>query len=216
MQPLADKDMSLNPGLETNSTKPEVSQPNRIMFILQVLTIARIPLAVIFTLTLLFWTDRKLPALLLLGSILGVLELSDVFDGVIARKYGLVTEWGKIMDPYADSISRLIVYWALAASTLVFPVVPLVMAVRDVTVAYCRILLSKHGRSVAAKSSGKIKAICQGVGSILIVLQPAYWQWLGWTRTWTVPFFSWVIILVTLGSAVEYAKTALAVSSRPE
>ena len=164
---------------------------------------------IIFALVLLLWTDRHLPALLVFGSIIGLIELSDVFDGVMARRYDSVTEWGKMMDPYADSVSRLIVYWALAADNLVFGVVPLIMAIRDVTVAYCRVVLSRYGQPVSAKLSGKIKAIVQGVGAILIVLQPFYCQWTG---TWTVAAFSWLIILVTLASLVEYVRTAMAVA----
>lgn len=196
------------PSLDEPAAEEEHSSDRkRWIIILQLVTIARIPLAVIFALTfLVFWTNRSLVSLLVSGAILGILELSDVFDGYLARKFKTVTEWGKMLDPYADSISRIIVYWALAMAGLVTPLVPLIMAVRDVTVAYCRIVLTRHGLTVAAKLSGKIKAIVQGVGAILIVLQPAYWRWTG---QWTIQAFSWLIIVVTLASLVEYVKTAI-------
>ena len=67
--------------------------------------------------------------------------------------------WGAALDPYMDSFSRLIVYWTLACAGLVTPLVPLVMALRDVTVAYCRIFLARAGHTVAANWSGKIDSV---------------------------------------------------------
>lgn len=172
---------------------------------LQIMTLIRIPMAVAFGLILVYTSpsDLKLIACL---ALLGLIEASDLLDGVIARRYGLVSEYGAMLDPYADSITRLIVYWSMAAHDLVLFLVPLAMALRDVTVAYARISLAKKNRTVSAKRSGKIKAMFQAIGAFVALLGPYYWDKIG---DWSFFALSWVLITVTLLSAVEYVRAAL-------
>jgi phosphatidylglycerophosphate synthase len=84
--------------------------------------------------------------------------------------------------------------------------VPLVMAVRDVTVAYSRIVLAQNSQTVSAKLSGKVKASVQATGSFLALLGPLYWNTIGY---WSFYALSWLLIIVTLLSAIEYVKDAL-------
>ncbi|MGB2905856.1 MAG: CDP-alcohol phosphatidyltransferase family protein [Candidatus Aminicenantaceae bacterium] len=172
---------------------------------LQIMTLIRIPMAVIFGLILVFTnpSDLKLIACL---ALLGLIEASDLLDGVIARRYNLVSEYGAMLDPYADSITRLIVYFSMASHNLVLSLVPMAMALRDVTVAYARISLAKKNRTVSAKRSGKIKAMFQAIGAFVALLGPYYWDTIG---SWSFLALSWVLITVTLLSAVEYVRAAL-------
>ena len=101
-----------------------------------------------------------------------VIEFTDLYDGIIARKFDLVSEAGATLDPYADSVSRLIIYWALAAQGLVLWYVPLIMALRDITVAYSRIVMAQNNRTVSAKKSGKLKATVQAIGAFFALLGP--------------------------------------------
>ena len=194
---------------------------------LQALTLARIPLAILFAILLnifpvyrhqpdqtFTWQGVDLGVLILGTLILILIELTDLFDGMSARKLGMVTEWGAMLDPYSDSISRLIVYWAftIAQPTLALPAVPLAMAIRDVTVAYSRIVMAKAGQSVSAKFSGKAKAVVQGVAAIIILLGPLYWPFC--KRTWTVPLLSWIVVCVTLASMLEYVRSAIHAARR--
>lgn len=137
---------------------------------------------------------------------LTVMEVSDGLDGYLARSRGVQTEWGAMLDPYSDSVSRLIVYFSLAVAGLIHPVVPLIMAFRDVTVAYCRILMTRSGQSVAAKTSGKIKAVVQGVGAYVAVLGGLY---LPLTGSWPIWVNSVLVGGVTLWSIGQYAQGAL-------
>ena len=182
---------------------------NRIFLLVQFFTIIRIPIAILLA-VLLINTDRWIYwNILIYAGLSGLVEISDLLDGHFARKYGIVTEWGAMLDPYADSVSRLITYWGLAVAGLIIPFVPLSMALRDITVAYCRITLSRFGKTVSAKRSGKIKAVFQGVGAILIIFGPLYWPFTG---RWTVYALSWLIISVTLISIIEYAASAISVA----
>jgi len=95
-----------------------VSKYTKIL-LLQVLTLFRIPLAIIFAVSL-NNSDQMTPVRILMCLILiGLIELSDLLDGYLARRMGIVTEWGAMLDPYADSISRLIMYWGFANSGMV-------------------------------------------------------------------------------------------------
>lgn len=183
----------------------EKRQRARFLFVNSV-TLARIPLAVVFAVVLL--TQERSPTVLLVcAAVLGLSEVTDLLDGLLARRLGVVSATGALLDPYADSLTRLIVYWALACDGLVLAVVPLAMAVRDVSVSYCRIVLSRYGGQVSANWSGKIKAVIQGGGAVLLTLGPVY---TGYTGLWITHVFSTIILLVTLGSAVQYATAARA------
>jgi CDP-diacylglycerol--glycerol-3-phosphate 3-phosphatidyltransferase len=177
-----------------------------IFVLVQFLTIIRIPIAITLASILATTSQFSILIVFICLCLIGLIELSDLLDGYFARRFGYVTEWGAMFDPYSDSVSRLITYWAFAVSGLVIPLVPLAMAIRDITVAYCRITLSKVGKTVSAKRSGKIKAVVQGVGAVLILPGPLYWPFIG---DWPRHALSWLIILVTLSSIVEYAASAI-------
>ena len=172
--------------------------------LVQVLTLIRIPLAVLFAVFLLSGEDSGIKLAITL-TLLVLIEVTDAVDGKIARFFKLVSEYGATLDPFADSISRLIVYWALASHQLILFLVPLSMAVRDITVAYSRILLAQRGKSVSARISGKIKAIIQACASPLILLSPYYFDHTG---MWPYYALSWLVIAVTLLSAIQYVRDA--------
>ncbi len=144
-------------------------------------------------------------------------ELSDLLDGYLARRLEVVSRWGQMFDPFADSVSRLIVYWSLATAGLALAVLPLVMALRDITVVYSRLASQLRGGSVSARLSGKIKAWVQGLGAIFLLLTPLHTPlytslstgWIGGDASTVV---SWIVLLVTAGSAVEYVVGAASLS----
>ena len=178
-----------------------------------ILTLSRIPVSVSFAFLVLNYRDGwTVVNTVLLLVLLTILEVSDGLDGYLARKWKVGSEWGAMLDPYSDSVARLVVYFGLGAADLVSPAVMLLMAFRDVSVAYCRILLTQHGRSVAAMLSGKIKAVVQGVGAYVAVLSvflPLVVK-SGDPIRITGIAVSIVVSLVTLWSIGQYASAALA------
>lgn len=172
--------------------------------LIQSITLVRIPLSVIFFVVLFAFQESSLTLVIALLLLL-LIETTDAIDGHIARHFNLASEYGATLDPYADSISRLIIYATLASKSLVLLLVPLIMALRDITVAYARILLAKKNRSVSARISGKIKAIVQAFGSFLAILGPYYWDHIG---NWSFYALSWIVIIVTFLSSIEYARDA--------
>jgi phosphatidylglycerophosphate synthase len=164
--------------------------------LIQSMTILRIPIAIIFAIVFLT-SQYSFSTLLWSVVLLLIVETTD--------RHSLVSEYGAMLDPFADSLSRLIIYWSLSVQGLVVFLVPLCMAIRDITVAYARILLARKNLSVSARRSGKIKAIVQAIGSFLALFGPVYWKWIGF---WFFYVLSGVIITVTLLSAIEYVRDA--------
>jgi CDP-diacylglycerol---glycerol-3-phosphate 3-phosphatidyltransferase len=186
---------------------------------LLMLTLIRIPLALVFLVWILS-TEFSTYSLLVALTLLVAIELSDFFDGFIARRFNLVSELGATLDPYADSAARLIVYSALAFDNLALMAVPIVMAFRDVTVAYTRILMTRAGMSASANWSGKIKAIVQAVGAFLLILSPVLWPvreqnifeaflFVDLFKPIPIQIISWIVIIVTLLSMIEYIVRAM-------
>lgn len=188
------------------NTKNKGDKKNRYAYaIIQSVTFIRIPLAITFSIILLNSKDSYFSVIFCLVLLVAI-EATDLLDGIIARRYKLVSEYGAALDPFSDSLTRLIIYWSLAAKNLVFLLLPLVMAVRDITVAYSRIALAKKNQSVSARLSGKIKATVQATGSFIALLGPFYWKYTGF---WIYYLVSWIIISVTFFSAVEYVRDAV-------
>ena len=82
---------------------------------LQIFTVSRLALAVLFFCLIVF---VKPTHMVLITAIIIALasELTDIFDGHFARKHSLVSTFGKYLDPYIDSLSRLTIYFSLALS----------------------------------------------------------------------------------------------------
>ena len=99
-----------------------------------------------------------------------VASATDALDGQIARKYNLVTNFGKIMDPLAD---KILVYSALCLFLQVGLIkgwMLIVILAREFIVAGMRTVAASEGRVLAAGMSGKIKTVLQMVGVIIMIL----------------------------------------------
>lgn len=140
--------------------------------------------------------------------LLGVSELSDLFDGMIARRYNQVTDLGKILDPMADSISRISVFLTFTQPPVNLPLwLIFVFIYRDSVVSTLRVICALRGLALGARLSGKIKAVIQGIAAfvILLLMIPNSWgilsnQELQKISTWVVGFAA----LYTAFSVIDY------------
>jgi len=89
-------------------------------------------------------------------------SLTDVFDGVLARKRGLVTDFGKFLDPLADKILVTAALIAFVGFGLAHPVAVVLVVAREFMVSGIRLIAaSGHGVVIAANWWGKIKTTLQ-------------------------------------------------------
>ena len=104
---------------------------------------------------------------ILLGLFYIVMELTDLFDGKIARKNGLVTDLGKVLDPFADVICHLTFFTCFIASRIM-PVWAFVFILwREFAQSFTRMLMMGKGKAMAANIFGKAKTCLYALTSVL-------------------------------------------------
>ena len=128
-----------------------------------------------------------------------IAAVTDFFDGKIARKYGLVTNFGKFMDPLADKLlvcSTLVAMTALGR-TPAWAVI--IVIAREFAISGFRLLAVERGVVIAAGRSGKIKTTLQNIWCMgpLIPVTAAWWK----TLTLIVMILA---VILTVYSFVEY------------
>lgn len=146
------------------------------------LTIFRILLVPIFVFFMLI--NPKDSFYLTMSLIIFILaSLTDAIDGKIARKYNLVTNFGKFMDPLADKILVMSALLCLLNLKLIDVVIVIVILSREFLVTSIRLIASSNGKVIAANSLGKLKTIFQilAIISCLIFKICPYNDGLFWT-----------------------------------
>ncbi|MBM76650.1 MAG: CDP-diacylglycerol--glycerol-3-phosphate 3-phosphatidyltransferase [Proteobacteria bacterium] len=97
-------------------------------------------------------------------------EVTDFADGFFARRTGAVSNVGKLLDPMSDSLFRMCVFLSFLTMGWIDLWMTCLIFARDITVAYLRVFAALQQMVLAARQSGKIKAIAQAVCQIGIVL----------------------------------------------
>lgn len=148
-----------------------------------ILSIIRCFLVPAFVIALIFMRETGVVGFIIPALIYGVTALTDMLDGKIARKYNLVTDFGKFIDPLADKFMVLssmiaILVWMLLRGerllAIIFLFVVLIILLRELGVTSIRLVVAgKSGIVVAASIAGKIKTVTQMVGTLLIIVEPA-------------------------------------------
>jgi CDP-diacylglycerol---glycerol-3-phosphate 3-phosphatidyltransferase len=96
-----------------------------------------------------------------------IIEFTDLFDGMAARRYGVSSDFGKIFDPFADSFARLTYFVGFLVVGLMPPIAFLLVLYRDLLVSFGRLLMAKEGVSMSARLSGKIKAFVYAAAGVM-------------------------------------------------
>lgn len=134
-----------------------------------ILTLIRLVISPVFA--ILLFLEPSFPSLCYWALVCAIVaELTDLFDGYMARKYKEVTDLGKILDPLADSIYRMTAFISLAVIGQVSAYLVLPILYRDSIVLTLRRFCAYKGIIVAARWSGKMKALIQGPVIVLILL----------------------------------------------
>jgi CDP-diacylglycerol--glycerol-3-phosphate 3-phosphatidyltransferase len=129
------------------------------------LTAARLPIAPLAVVCMVQGTASGFGLALFLSLLL---EITDFMDGKIARQYGVVTDFGKLFDPFSDAFCRYTLFLGLFAIGVADLWMLMVIFYRDASISFLRTIGATRKQVLAARSSGKIKAVVQGVGIQLI------------------------------------------------
>lgn len=142
-----------------------------------------------------------------------VMELSDALDGYLARKWNIVTDLGKILDPFSDVISRVTFFICFTGIGLMPLWMLLLILYRELGITFVRMYLMGKGTAMAASIWGKLKAITYTIASVLGLLYVSISR-LGMG---TEGFFatSRVVLLVFFGLAVFSSLSSFATYAVP-
>lgn len=91
------------------------------------------------------------------GVIFVIASLTDFFDGYVARKYNMVTDFGKMVDAISDKLLTNTVLIILACDGMVSPIIAVVIIARDIVVDSIKMIIGNKGKAVAAIKVAKYK-----------------------------------------------------------
>ena len=139
-------------------------------------------------------------------------SLTDMVDGKIARKYNLITDFGKFMDPLAD---KFLVFAAMLGILVrfdylrpVFVWAAAIVIFRELAVTSIRLVAAgKSGLVIAASWLGKVKTTTQMVCIVAILLEPVILPWKAFREYHVLSYFTIAAMTVmTLWSGIDYLK----------
>ena len=130
-----------------------------------------------------------------------IASFTDYLDGHIARKYHLITSFGKFIDPIADKLLVNTCFILLAASGRMPLYLVIIMIWRDTIVDAIRMIASQHQRVMAAAFMGKVKTVLQMIAIIVLFLNNVPFVFIG------VPMdqlLAWAATIVSVISGIQY------------
>ena len=175
------------------------------------ITLSRLALTVLFVLSLnSSWQYARTTALV----IFLIAGLTDFIDGEIARRYGIITNFGKLMDPLVDKIMLAAAFISLVPLKAVPAWAATTIVARDFLITGLRLMASAKGRILPAESLGKQKTSWQVITVLFFLglfsaseLRFANEESVWWLRAWNQagPILVWITVALTLYSGLAYA-----------
>jgi len=175
------------------------------------ITLSRLALTVLFVVSLnSSWQYARTTALV----IFLIAGLTDFIDGEIARRYGIITNFGKLMDPLVDKIMLAAAFISLVPLKAVPAWAATTVVARDFLITGLRLMASAKGRILPAESLGKQKTSWQVITVLFFLglfsaseLRFANEASVCWLRAWNQagPILVWITVALTLYSGLAYA-----------
>ncbi len=182
------------------------------------LSLLRVALVPVFVVTLLFMREIPVWGKVVPALIYVLTAFTDMLDGKIARKYNLITDFGKFIDPLADkfmvlasmiSIDAVMFLEGQTTEAIVFMFVVLVILLRELGVTSLRLVVAgKSGIVVAASMLGKAKTVSQMVGTVVILLESTIFPFSAGTHIVAYVMMA-IMVITTLFSGIDYLKSYL-------
>ncbi|MCH5171322.1 MAG: CDP-diacylglycerol--glycerol-3-phosphate 3-phosphatidyltransferase [Erysipelotrichales bacterium] len=134
-----------------------------------------------------------------------IASVSDFFDGYIARKYNMVTTFGKFMDPIADKllVNSTFIILAIQGPYHIPAIVTVIIIARDIIVDALRMISVEKGIVIAASKLGKLKTVTQMVALSFVLLADWPFSYLK-TNGWVGISLCYLAAIVSLISGIDY------------
>lgn len=181
-----------------------------------ILRICMIPVFMLFMVYDFFGDEHQLTARIIAASVFIIAALTDMLDGKIARKRGLVTDFGKFLDPLADKFmifgamiavlfsDYMFVDWPILSVKLmsnIFFWCASIVIFRELAVTSIRLVVAKTGVVIAASNIAKIKTTFQMICISAIILEPVI---LPFCQGFVSLILMAVMVCFTVISGVDY------------
>jgi CDP-diacylglycerol--glycerol-3-phosphate 3-phosphatidyltransferase len=128
------------------------------------------------------------------------IELTDLLDGRIARARHLVTDLGKVMDPFGDALSHLTYFVCFMMAGIMPSWVFLVIMYREFGISFVRMLMIREGQVMPANKWGKSKTVMYAASGVLGILYLALERWVS-GASW-LPAYRTVLTVVFVLCAI--------------
>ena len=181
--------------VQRGSKVPVVNLPNA----LTVLRLVLVPVFVVLGLQSASWT-----ALWAAFVVFAVAAITDRFDGELARSWGQITDFGRIVDPIADKALTLCGFALLSYQGFLPWWLTILIAVRELGITAMRAFFLRRGVVVSANQAGKQKTFMQMVALGALLIPWAHFKHINDGNEW------WVVLLIRLGQI--FAGVALALT----
>jgi CDP-diacylglycerol---glycerol-3-phosphate 3-phosphatidyltransferase len=172
------------------------------------LTVARLALTAAFLAVFFAQIPLANTLALVLFSMAG---LTDYFDGKIARRDKLITNFGILMDPLADKILTCSAFIAFVERELIPAWMVVIIVARELAITGLRLLAASKQVVLAAEGYGKHKTISQIVAIAAVLTLVSFPEWGAWGQAifaWWVPEFTelakWATVILTFASGAMY------------
>ena len=106
-----------------------------------------------------FFEGASVPSVCVLVPLFIYMELTDFLDGYFARKLGIVSDFGKLFDPFADVLANLTVFFTFVLSGYMPAFFFLIVLFREMAMLFVRMLCIRNGVVIAARMAGKVKTV---------------------------------------------------------
>ena len=105
------------------------------------------------------WTDGHFAtgSVILCWILMFLMDISDILDGYTARKFGIVSDFGKMFDPYTDLFARLTYFLCFVGLGRMPVWMFAIIVYREISVTFMRMIMMRHGFAMGARMGGKIK-----------------------------------------------------------
>ena len=155
------------------------------------LTLSRIILVPFFLIAVHF--EKGAAALPISAMIFAVASFTDFLDGYLARKYNLITDFGKFMDPLADKVLVLAAVAVLLEMNYIPAWMVVLIITREYAVSILRAIAANTGQVIAASQGGKAKTVSQILAVLMLLLNIKFGI-----------YIMWVAVILTFISGMDY------------
>lgn len=155
------------------------------------LTITRLILVPFFLVSVYF--EKGAAVLPVSAAIFAAASFTDFLDGYLARRYNLITDFGKFMDPLADKVLVAAALAVLVELSLIPAWMIVIIITREYAISILRAIAASSGQVLAASSGGKLKTVTQILAVLMLLLN--------------IPFgiiVMWIAVIITFVSGAQY------------